>query len=99
MIDKKVVVRFKIFKKIKLENQRDRRLKFGCGDEELADPCCLDLTGARQLVEKICLNLTGARQLVEKICLDLTGARQLVGKIFGGVSRRRSHSCDNLLVL
>jgi len=32
-------------------------------------------------------------------CLDFTGAKQLVGKIFGGVSRCKSHSCDNLLVL
>ena len=46
-------MRFEIFKKIKLENQRERRPTFGCGDEEFVDPCCLDLTGAKQLVGKI----------------------------------------------
>lgn len=61
---------FEIFKKIKLENQRDKRMKLAC------EPEC-----------------------IESCCLDFSGAKHLVGKIFGGVSRRKSHSCDNLLVL
>ena len=60
----------KIFKKIKIENQRDRLMKLPC-EAECFDACCL----------------------------DFSVAKHLVGKIFGGVSRRKSHSCDNLLVL
>ena len=41
------VVRLKIFKKIRLENQRDR-LKLGCADDdETVEPCCVDLTDGR----------------------------------------------------
>jgi len=70
-VENSTVTRFKIFKKIRMENERDMRIKFPCGDEEGIDPCCL----------------------------NFSVAKHLVGKIFGGVSRRKSHSCDNLLVL
>ena len=42
----------KIFKKIKMENQRDKRMKLACGDDDGFDPCCLDFSSAKHLVGK-----------------------------------------------